>query len=385
MLTKLIIDNYLSFIEKTEIDFRKTSYTILPSNITENKVLKGAIFVGANASGKTNIINAIAYLLDLFFSNTQEDDTLFYKSCLFSNKHVYSLEYTFLIDTNEVEYYIQVDEEKKLIVEKLKVDKKVLFERMGETAKSFISDENGIIYTDDVAEDASFLRAIYFNTKFAGNVVLKKWMDFLKNSICCDLYRNVCLMRNDDLSIRKYLDREGTERINKFFDKYNFEQKIEYGNTASGNHLSIKSEEKMIFFRRESIDEPIPFPLESLGNRTLLKLLPFFLSVIDNGGMLIIDEFSSGFHNDLEELLVKYFMENSTNSQLFMVSHSTNLLKNSLLRPDQEYSVYFDGKHGSKLKRFSDAQPRNAQNIEKMYNSGVFGGLPNYEVNEDED
>jgi len=30
------------------------------------------------------------------------------------------------------------------------------------------------------------------------------------------------------------------------------------------------------------------------------------------------------------------------------------------------------------VKRFSSEQPRSAQNIEKMYTSGVFGGLPNY-------
>ena len=33
---------------------------------------------------------------------------------------------------------------------------------------------------------------------------------------------------------------------------------------------------------------------------------------------------------------------------------------------------------GSVVKRFSSEQPRSAQNIEKMYVSGVFGGLPNY-------
>ena len=95
--------------------------------------------------------------------------------------------------------------------------------------------------------------------------------------------------------------------------------------------------------------------------------------------MLLIDEFSSGFHNYLETLLVRYFMEKSENSQMIFVSHSTNLLSNSLLRPDQEYAVEFNGKEGSTVTRFSTEQPRLAQNIEKMYVSGVFGGLPQYE------
>lgn len=91
-----------------------------------------------------------------------------------------------------------------------------------------------------------------------------------------------------------------------------------------------------------------------------------------------MDEFSSGLHNFLEELLVKEFMNKSANSQLFLVSHSTNLLSNSLLRPDQIYAVNFNGMNGSQVKVFSSEQPRVAQNLEKMYTSGIFGGVPNY-------
>jgi hypothetical protein len=78
-------------------------------------------------------------------------------------------------------------------------------------------------------------------------------------------------------------------------------------------------------------------------------------------------------------------MEKSTHSQIFFVSHSTNLLSNTILRPDQEYSVEFRHEQGSSVKRFSSEQPRSAQNIEKMYVSGVFGGLPEYKEIENED
>ena len=134
----------------------------------------------------------------------------------------------------------------------------------------------------------------------------------------------------------------------------------------------------MIFFKRKGIDEPIPFSLESLGNRVLLQLLPSFFHCIQAGGMLLLDEFSSGFHNDLEELLVRYFMKKAENAQLIFVSHSTNLLSNRILRPDQIYSVDFT-KEGSVVKRFSSEKPREAQNLEKMYLGGVFNGVPRYE------
>lgn len=94
--------------------------------------------------------------------------------------------------------------------------------------------------------------------------------------------------------------------------------------------------------------------------------------------MLLLDEFSSGFHNDLEELLIRYFMKKADEAQLIFVSHSTNLLSNRILRPDQIYSIDF-GKEGSVIKRFSSEKPREAQNLEKMYLAGVFNGVPNYE------
>ena len=151
-----------------------------------------------------------------------------------------------------------------------------------------------------------------------------------------------------------------------FFKEYNFEQIVEYANHSEGDMIAIESVEKMVFFKRKGIEEPIPFVIESLGNRTLLQLLPSFFHCISQGGMLLLDEFSSGFHNDLEQLLLRYFMNNADKAQLIFVSHSTNLLSNSILRPDQIYSVDFDCE-GSSIKRFSSEKPREAQNLEKMY------------------
>ena len=115
----------------------------------------------------------------------------------------------------------------------------------------------------------------------------------------------------------------------------------------------------------------------SYGNKILVQFLPMYLSVIRHGGMLICDEFSSGLHNDLEELLIRYFMKHAEQAQIFIVSHSTNLLSSSLFRPDQLYAVNFD-QEGSNIVRFSSEQPRTAQNYEKMYLGGVFSGIPQY-------
>ena len=382
MLTKITLDNFKSFKNIETIDLMKTNYTILPQNVADNGVLKGCIFVGANASGKSTIILGIKLLLDFLFSERNLNSGIFI--CMFGERPRYSLSYEFLIDKENIQYSFEVDPRKSMISEKLYVGNKLMMERMGLSARSYIAEETGVSYDEtDVGKDTLFLRTLYFNTKFASNPVLKNWMEYLKKSIYVNMFdKKIISYGKAEVSVARYLDKSGCQSINDFFNEYNFEQNIEYDHSSEGGHVKLivgnEDSEKDIFFKRKGIEVPIPFSEESLGNQNLLRILPAFLSVIENVGMLLIDEFSSGFHNELENLLVRYFMEKAKYAQMLFVSHSTNLLSNSILRPDQEYAVEFDRENGSSVKRFSSEQPRSAQNIEKMYVSGVFGGLPEY-------
>lgn len=75
---------------------------------------------------------------------------------------------------------------------------------------------------------------------------------------------------------------------------------------------------------------------------------------------------------------INMFDKNSRHSQMIFISYSTNLLSNSILRPDLEYGVEFLSGTGSCVYRFSKQQPRIVQNIEKMYISDIFSGIPDY-------
>lgn len=388
MLSKIVMRNFKSFKDETTIDFTRTNYTFLSEiNMADNGVLKGAMFVGANASGKSNIIQAIKLLLDLLFKERQINSGLFL--CLFSDIHDFSLDYYFIIENKTICYQIYYNTTKNIIEEKLNIDKEMILERMGLTAKARINDHREILYDEnDLDKKILALRTIFFNTGFAGNEILKKWFHFLQNSIYFNAFhKNPVYYGKRDLDLFSYVKESGVQDINNFFALHNFEQNVDYANEGVGDTFIIKSEkdeEKILFFRRKGTNIPIPFTEESLGNRILLNMLPSFLRVLEYDGLYLVDEFSSGFHNELEELLVKHFMRTSRKSQMIFVSHSTNLLSTAILRPDQIYSVNFDGENGSRVKRFSDEQPRVAQNLEKMYLSGVFEGLPNYR-NEYED
>lgn len=376
MLLKVKLNNFKSFKGLTELDFNATNYKILKdTNVYNNEILKGAIFVGGNATGKTNIILALRVLLDMLFLD--KITNLGNYKCVFSEEVLVELGYEFNIEENIIKYDISYDAKEKLLVEKLYLNDDLVLDRIGSNAQSKITESQ--LHTD-LDNDILLLRTIYFNTKFSNYNILKKWFEFLSNSVYLDASQRIVSNSDRKTVLNKYLENQGTDEINEFFKEYNFEQQIEYSNQASGNFVTLKLNDqstKEIFFKREGINEPIPYNWESLGNRNLINILPAFFQVVKNGGMLIIDEFSSAFHNELERLLIKYFMNKSKNSQVFIVSHSTNLLSNSIFRPDQEYSVDFS-KNGSVVNRFSNDKPREAQNIEKMYNSGCFGGKPNY-------
>ena len=66
MLVKLSMKNFKSFMDKSEIDLNATGYEILKdTNKTKDNILKGALIVGGNATGKSTVLKAIKFLLEL--------------------------------------------------------------------------------------------------------------------------------------------------------------------------------------------------------------------------------------------------------------------------------------------------------------------------------
>jgi len=375
VLKKMIIKNFKCFKNETVFEFKKTNYKLLEQN-TYGKILKGALFVGDNASGKTTALQPLKLLLDLLFKD--KDINLDLYQCLFSEDKITGLKYEFEMDAHEIDYSFSFSGN-SIVEENLSVDGRIVIERLGQNGKLLLENETTF---HDIDESLLFLKRVYFNTKFSGNEILTGWFDYLKKSIYVNSYnRRITTYDGESLIVGKYVEAHSTDKLNDFFINNNFSYSVQYTQMIEKKGIGFKLEEdegKILFFEREGIGLPIPVFMESTGNQTLINILPAVLCAVERGGLLIIDEFSSGLHNKLEELLVRYIMKYSSTTQLFFVSHSTNLLSNSLLRPDQIFSVEMVGNEGSKLYRFSDGQPRVAQNLEKMYLSGVFGGIPEY-------
>ena len=376
MLVKLSMKNFKSFVDKTEIDLNATGYEILSEeNKTRDNILKGAVFVGGNATGKTNVIRAIRFLLELLV--WQADVQLFeYKSFFSDLKERMELVYEFKIKDSYIKYEIETDNN-TILKEELMQDGKQILIRINSNSE-YTNREGKKMQIDNVQKNQSALRAVYFENRFIDNNVLQEWFEFLKDSVYIDQANKFVLCANQEKLTRNYFENNGKEEFNNFLKSINYNQTVDYVSGYKNKLMQFNfPNRKEVIVLRKDMDIGLPMNLESMGNQTLVEVLPQILQAIKKNCMVIIDEFSSAFHNQLEEKIIKYFMENADKSQIFIVSHSTNLLTNTLLRPDQIYTVdYIIGK-GSTLYRVSDSKPREAQNLEKMYLSGVFNGLPN--------
>ncbi len=343
MLRNFEVFNFKSFTKNTMFSLvKEDDITILNENLVGN-VLKGMLFVGPNASGKTNSISALYLLLEIIHT---ECDLSRYVNIF--TKGRMSLNYTFDISGKEVYYCIEYNSKTKLVNEKLVVDNTVLID----------ANEQETIKIRQLVDSDS------------DNEIFNKFINYLEKSYVIDLYNSSQSTNANDFKNPKIIyDSETIDEINYFLQKHNFDFKL--------SQVEHQTEKEGLFFIKQGLDVLLPFDMESIGNKTLVYLLPIMNRVIKEGGMLLLDEFGSGMHNALEELLIKYFMKSASASQIFLVSHSTNLISQNILRPDQIISVDYED-NSSIIFKFSTENPRSSQNLEKMYLGGVFGGLPNF-------
>lgn len=373
MLKQVRFSNFKMFKNETIIDLRPTKSEILKEYNVEKGLLKGGLFFGSNASGKTTAIHSICILLDMLFKEFIFPDQ---NISLFSKKTQVKFEYTFTIDDNEIIYSFAVRQGGKISREELSLNKEKVIQRIGTQATSSLMENKE---EQNVAPNILFLRTLYFNTRFADHPILLKWMKFLENSIYIDNISHKLVTFNPltlkETNLLNYLEKNNAKAINDFFHELNIPFKLNYQkiHTPMGDLFELS-------FTNKKTKLTIPMHMESYGNRLLLSLLPHILTIKDSGGMLLIDEFGGGLHNKLNELLVNYFFKKLKNTQTFIVTHETNLLKTSIVRPDQVYIVDYN-ENGSFISKASDQSPRESQNLEKMYLAGVFGGIPLYDGN----
>lgn len=124
---------------------------------------------------------------------------------------------------------------------------------------------------------------------------------------------------------------------------------------------------------------------ESTGIKKLFGMLSPLLDIMVNGKVLICDELESGLHESLVYELIKLFVNIQTDKtpQLIFTTHETGLLNFDLFRRDQIWFTEMK-RAGRSTDLFSLAEIRNVrreENFGKGYIAGKYGAIPMLNLN----
>ncbi len=141
----------------------------------------------------------------------------------------------------------------------------------------------------------------------------------------------------------------------------------------------VDSTRKQFRLLHQAGSKPIPldYRSESLGTKMFLTLVLPALDSLSTGGVLLIDELDSSLHPRLAEAFVSLFLRPESNphgAQLIFSTHDVTLLGTGLLSQDAIWLVDKDLDGVSSILPLSDYKLRS--DFERAYRNGRVGGSP---------
>lgn len=153
---------------------------------------------------------------------------------------------------------------------------------------------------------------------------------------------------------------------------------------AATGKIDHKIEEKEVFVPRFFHSTPKGSTLlnlqdESEGTQRIFLLAGPLFEILRNGCVMFIDELDRSLHALLVRQLVEMFQDpqlNTGGAQLIFTTHDTSLLSADLLRRDQVWFVEKDDDQASKIFPLTEFAPRKHEAFERGYLSGRYGAVP---------
>ncbi len=417
MLLQFSANNYKS-IKDTVTFSMATSSKDEGNSFKKRKyeLLKCAIIYGANASGKSNLLKAMAFMGELVLNKmkviqstdklphfpyrlstqTQDSSSTFEIVCFIEN---IKYRYGFEVDNHTVYsewlyadekgkesklFYRELDEEdyvnqnkfkegysffdkKKL---KINISKNQLFiwkcdQNEGVISKSILNWFNNFNFIDGMNNDD----------------YIKYTLDQMKNKEFKETMVN--LVKTADIGIEDVILEEKEVPLD-VIEAMPLPEELKQEMLKNGGvkSFSLNTYHKQYDEKNNEIENVI-FNLnneESKGTRKFFKMSAPILNTLREGTILIIDELDASLHSSLTKYLIKLFHDekiNTKNAQLIFATHDTNLLTSTMFRRDQIWLTQKD-KYGAtdiySLAQFKDV--RKNEDFEKQYIQGKYGAIP---------
>ena len=442
MLVRFNVGNFLSFKKIQEFSMLKGSPKNKNSHIYEVdslKLLKFAAVFGANASGKSNLVNSIGFAQSVIIneSNFLAKQNPFKLIPEYSNKPSY-FEFEIIIDDKNYSYGFEILlSENKFISEWLiqlmpKGKDKIIF--MRDIEKNLFS----TFSADIKSEDSRNKLSVYFDvSKKDTDILFLSEMNRSKDniykkkselSIFQKVYRwfnyqldvnfpdqpisgytyfgnkenkdEICrVIRSLGTGITDYKEIPSSmEEIKKVISKRNYDNlgnivdmmiksnvdksaKTTFGIFSEGTYfiISLGENSEAIISRivfNHGNEIPFSFSEESDGTTRILDLLLILFTEKDK--VFIIDEIDRSLHPQLTYKFIEEFLHlaENRNVQLVVTSHESRLLDFDLLRQDEIWIIDKQKDGASVIYSLDEFNVRFDKKVDKAYLEGRYGGTP---------
>jgi hypothetical protein len=355
---------------------------------------------GSNASGKSNVIDAIRYMAhvvrwsfrenepgggmqrDPFALTTGEPSTYVVDLAVDGVRYTYG----FAIDDAAVV-------EEWLYSYPLKKERKI-FERNGDSFTYGVNTPESVKSLEELVEPNVLLLSVgararqemlqpvygWFAAQRFRSPTLAKNKGALAQRLermgSPELQRRIAdLMRAADIGIADFVISEETDE----------ELAVRAARRRSpAADLTSPRQARLLFRHKCGAGEfTLPLHEESEGTQQMFQLAVSVLPVVEYGSVLLADELDASLHTYLSAKLVQLFQDPVTNprgAQLIFASHDSALLGRvqgrDVLRRDQIWFTEKGDDGGTQLFPLTDFKPRKEDNRERRYLTGRYGAVP---------
>ena len=391
MILEFYVSNYLSIKDGLKISFVATS---LKDSLSESNdmialsdtglmLLRSAVIYGANASGKSNVLKAMAFYRHFItdsFKNSQAGEAIDVENFRLNATSIYeptTMEATFIVGDFIYRYGFEVDSK---VVRSEWLYQRTNKKRAKEIEIFYRTEEETSVHQKSplllelvnkrmVRDNALLLSAAaQFNEPKAVNIL--QWMNDIRVIFGNEEEKlwNQAIKSLDDENLRL--------RITNFakYADLGIDSIVKIDNRIVSNHRQFDDE------GRETNNVAFSFSgNESEGTIKYFSLSYPIIDTLDNGKLLIIDELDSKLHPLLVRKIISLFNSAKTNpkgAQLLFTTHDTFLRSAGMFRRDQIWFTQKDSFGATEAYSLVEYKVRSNTLFERDYLLGKYGATP---------
>ena len=423
MLEELKFKNFLSFRDEVTLSFEATKDDMgegthcvkMPDGKT---LLRCALIYGPNASGKTNLLDAIAFLSDFLFTKPadMEESTGVIPFRFDVATPMQPTEFSLRFYVGDMRYWYELQLKSNCVLEeKLSYYKSVqptmLFHRTMENGQSIVRLNSSAVKVSAAAQEELQLKCLknmsFFAARKQVNMIMplideasdwlrKGVMDLISPDTRLFNYATRQMEKNSDVKAHLLQFVHGAD-----FNIVGFETKQEQHDMPEAlmnfilQEKELSDEDRRRLSTRLSTDfqhtvknergvevYSLPEQLQSRGTMRTLGLETAIYTAEHRDAVLPIDEIESSIHPELIEHILHQFFKTSGRSQLVITTHDDGLLStmDDLFRKDMIWFTEKGEDGSSDLYSLVEFNGLNKiTSFQRSYRSGRFGATPNIE------